>query len=138
MNKVIRIEIAIAIIILVGIALWFGRGKYDQLFMMSGRFHIINNSKSDNEIKLVFPNQTQASFRLKPMGVIDIQNDNTGEGSITVFVNNQKIDTVGYVTTQNALSILSICDREVSFSQIFNSIPAQPVDTLKPQAPSDR
>lgn len=125
--KTIKRVIIISGLYLLSIALgaiggWFVRGEYDELFMHEGVFHVVNLSNQNLDVTLGFPSGHQENMSLRANGSTDFVLHNTGEGSISVTVDQNKLGDVGYVTSMNNITVLAISPKEAVFSQIFPSL----------------
>lgn len=100
-------------------ASWIARGIYDDAFMMNGHIHVISRLSGDHSVTLEFPSGEKRELNLKESGSTDLEVLNTGEGSISVFVDGELIDQVGYVTSMNNPIVLCVSEEAVGFSQIF-------------------
>lgn len=114
--------LCLLIIALGGVAGWFVRGEYDELFMHEGVFHVVNLSNQNLDVTLEFPSGHQENMSLRANGSTDFVLHNTGEGSISVTVDQNKLGDVGYVTSMNNITVLAISPKEAVFSQIFPSL----------------
>ncbi len=97
---------------------WFGRGIVDKLFMMEGRFHIVNGTDEPHKVTLQLPNGSSMDLALE-LGSIDVNVPQTGEGSLSINVDDQPARKVGYVTSRNGIVVLFIEEETIGFSQIF-------------------
>jgi len=84
-----------------------------------GHIHIISHLDTDHFITLEFPSGEKRVIELAEKQSVDLKVSNTGEGSITVYVDETIIDRVGYVTSWNNPIVLSIKKDGVTFSQLF-------------------
>lgn len=109
-------------IILGAIGGWFVRGEYDELFMHEGVFHVVNLSNQTLDVTLEFPSGHQENMSLRANGSTDFVLHNTGEGSISVTVDQNKLEDIGYVTSMNSITVLTISPKEAMFSQISPSL----------------
>jgi hypothetical protein len=116
-----RAILIIAGFILVGATAWVGRGLYDEIFMMEGRFHVISLADKDHDVVLDFPSGKRVELELAKGATTDFQLLNTGEGSITITVDGKKRDEVGYVTSINGTIVLTIAADDTGFSQIWST-----------------
>lgn len=105
-----------------GVAGWFVRAEYDELFMLEGVFHVVNLSNQNLDVTLEFPSGHQENMSLRANSSTDFVLHNTGEGSISVTVDQNKLEAVGYVTSMNNITVLAISPKEAMFSQIFPSL----------------
>ena len=112
----------IASLILGGLCAWILRREYDKIFMMEGHFHVMSTAKQDHDVVLEFPSGKEVSFNLKKSGLFDFKQSDTGEGSITVSIDGEVRDQVGYVTSMNGIVVLVIGDGKTETSQIFPSL----------------
>lgn len=95
---------------------WFIRGKYDQIFLIEGHFHVVSASSQDHEVILQFPSGKKLDFTLTREGSFNFVVQETGEGSITVIVDDKMPIQVGYVTSLNGLVILVIDEDKTVYS----------------------
>jgi hypothetical protein len=102
------------------------RGIYDDNFIGNDVFHVINLSDKNRNIYIKFPSGAEIQLNMKPNESTDLHVKETGEGGILVKSDGIE-QTVGYVTTMNNTTVISIANNTVSFSQIFRKS-AQPVN----------
>lgn len=122
-KRVIRISGLYLLLIALGvIGGWFVRGVYDDLFMHEGLFHVVNLSNQNLDVTLGFPSGHQENISLRANGSADFVLHNTGEGAISVTVDQNKLADVGYVTSRNSITVFAISPKEAVFSQIFPSL----------------
>lgn len=118
-----RFLLIISSLILVGVIgaaiAWFARGIWDEAFMMENRFHIANHSDKEIDVEIQFPSGAKFNSKLQAWGSQDFKVDSTGEGALKVLVNGKVVGDVGYVTSMNAIVVLSVDESKVGFSQIF-------------------
>ena len=121
-----RVAMTITLCLLAGAlgggAGWFFRAEYDRIFMLEGLCHIVNVSNQALDVSLEFPSGHQEELRLSANGFEDFLVRNTGEGGISVTVNQKNLGSVGYVTSMNSIVVLTVAPEEVGFSQIFPSL----------------
>ena len=101
---------------------WIARGVYDRYFEMKGYFHVVNHSSTAHDISLRFPSGKTKAFSMKPGSSQDFRVNDTGEGSITINVDGNDRDQVGYVTSINHMVVLVIGEERSSFSQFFTPV----------------
>jgi len=101
---------------------WFLRAEYDKMFMLRGWFHVINTSNEELGVLLRFPSGYEMELQLSATGSKDFVLQNTGEGAISVTVNQRDLGSTGYMTSMNGMVVLTIDHESVGFSQIFPSL----------------
>ncbi len=95
-------------------ASWFARGLYDELMFYKGYVHLINGTKEQKNIELIFPSGESRKANIHPGKSRTFLVLNTGEGSITVNLDGQFIDQVGYVVFLNSpIAIVAMEDRAI-------------------------
>lgn len=114
--------IVIASLFISGVSAWILRGEFDKHFMMEGYFHIVSNAQQDYEVGLKFPSGEQIQFDLKAGSSFGFRQLDTGEGDVTVFIDGEIRDQVGYVTSMNNIVVLVIGEQRTEFSQIFPAL----------------
>ena len=114
--------------VLSGTASWIARGVYDHHFMRDGTFHVVSHCTEAHEILLKFPSGKTKEFKLEPGAVTDFRLMKTGEGSITVSLDGEFRDAVGYVTSMNSIVVLVIGEETTGFSQIFPALKQYPLE----------
>jgi hypothetical protein len=96
---------------------WVARGLFDELTMDEGVFHIVNADAVPRSIELTFPSGERRSAVLEAGRAVDLHVANTGEGAVSVRADGEVVGSVGYVTSQNSLSILVVQSDGALFSQ---------------------
>ena len=119
MKKVILTSL-VAAVAAAGIA-WGVRGVYDEILMDAGVFHVVNAEATPRTIELVFPSGEHRSAVVEPGQSVQFRVTNTGEGAVSVRADGEPVDSVGYVTSHNALSVLVVQSDLVLFSQYDRS-----------------
>ena len=114
--------------LLSGVSAWVIRGEYDRHSMMEGAFHVVSHSSTAHEVLLRFPSGKTKKFKLGPGAATDFRLMETGEGSITVSLNGESRDRVGYVTSMNSIVVLVIGEETTGFSQIFPGLKQYPLE----------
>ena len=113
------LSIAVVCSVLTATLVWVARGVYDTLTLDEGVFHVVNHVDRSRVIELSFPSSERRSATFGPGEAIDFTVDWTGEGSITVVIDELELDPIGYVTSQNGLSVVVVGEDSISFTQRF-------------------
>ena len=100
---------------------WGARGVYDELQMDEGVFHVVNAVGTQRTIELAFPSGERRSALVEAGQAVDFHVANTGEGAVSVVTDGEIVDSVGYVTSYNELSIVVVQSDRVLFSQYLRS-----------------
>lgn len=108
MTKKIFLGIA-AGIILCGTG-WLACLVYTKITLLEGKFFIINNTEKDANIVIRFPSGRTHNFLVRSNWKMDFTEKNTGEGSIQINLNGTHLKPIGYVTSYNSLTILSLSE----------------------------
>lgn len=103
-----NIMLALCLAIIMGSGTWFLRGVYDDVMMTAGDFHVVNASDHELKIVLSFPSGAVHRASLPSRQGQTFHVPNTGEGAIAVTVNEKTLKPFGYVTSHNALSVLTV------------------------------
>ena len=86
----------------------------DELMFYKGYVHLINGTKEQKNIELIFPSGESRKANIHPGKSRTFFVLNTGEGSITVNLDGQEIDKVGYVVVPNSpIAIVAMEDRAI-------------------------
>lgn len=80
---------------------------HDQYFEGLGEFQVVNATAKDLEVRLLFPSGREESFTLGRQ-IHRFRLSDTGEGSITAFVNGVNVGSSGYVTHINPPYLLVV------------------------------
>jgi hypothetical protein len=110
----------LAAVVAAGIA-WVARGLYDEIQMDVGVFHVVNADGTQRTIELAFPSGERRSAVVEAGQAVDFHVANTGEGAVSVVTDGEIVDSVGYVTSYNELSIVVVQSDRVLFSQYLRS-----------------
>jgi hypothetical protein len=111
----------IALVILLPIviaATWIGRGCYDRLFILEGQVVVVNATTEDHTIGLAFPSGEKIDIDLKAGASARSMIGKTGEGSLSLTIDGSRRSEEGYLTSMNGMTILTINDDRVIFSQV--------------------
>lgn len=117
-KKYVIFTIYVFFTIVAVVASWFARGLYDELILYQGYFHVINGTENQKTIELIFPSGESKSADIHPGNLNTFVVSNTGEGSIAVKSDGQKIGKVGYVTTFNSPIVIVVMEDKALFSLI--------------------
>ena len=99
---------------------WFSKGAWDSVFYLHGRVHIVNTLSTKPDVSLTFPSGEIFELKFDKAHSKNIYVGNTGEGSISVVVDGEKIKCDSYVTSVNGLIVITITNEEAIFSQVFD------------------
>jgi uncharacterized membrane protein len=101
-----------SLIFLLGLVLGviFAMGAFvvhDQILDGLGKYEVVSVSAKDLEVRLLFPSGHEESFTLGRQ-IHRFRVSDTGEGSITAFVNGVNLGSRGYVTHVNQPYLLVV------------------------------
>ena len=101
------------LVILAAGAAWVVRGVYDELFLGEGTFHIVNATSVPMEVELEFPSGERRAGLVAAESALDVRVLDTGEGSVSVSVDGVERGRVGYVTSLNGRSVVTLTESDV-------------------------
>ena len=96
---------------------WVARGTYDEVLMDDSVFHVVNADATQRTIELAFPSGERRSTVVEAGQAVDFHMANTGEGAVSVMADDEFVDSVGYVTSHNNLSVIVVQSDRALFSQ---------------------
>ena len=101
---------------------WIARGEYDRIFMLEGRFMIVNASAQERHIGVRFPSGKHFEATIAAGGSRTIEVENTGEGGLQITVDGKaRTDKNGhgYVTSMNHPTVVVVGDDHLSVHAII-------------------
>lgn len=119
-TKKVILTSLVAAVAAAGIA-WVARGIYDEVLMDAGVFHVVNAEATSRTIELVLPSGEHRSAVVEAGQAVHFHVPTTGEGAVSVSADGAFVDSVGYVSSGNPLSVLVVQSDRVLFSQHLRS-----------------
>ena len=119
MNKAILLVITLGLTVAFAAGIWLARELYLEFFTDSAIIRMTNFSEQEVAVELIFPSSERIEFHLDEKAYHDLQVAHTGEGSISVRINENEKILIGYVTTINTPMLISIGhDLSIEFDYI--------------------
>lgn len=102
--------------VLAGSGAWIARGLYSELVEDAGQFHLVNATADEHLIELVFPSGERRAARVGAGDAVDVRVLETGEGSVEVRADGEDRGAVGYVTSFNGRSVITLTETGAVFT----------------------
>ena len=121
MKKIKLLIIIIIALFFTGLLGWLTRSVWDSVFYLHGRVHVVSALPMKANISITFPSGKKKEFELDRFQSKNLYIENTGEGSITVVVDNKELKCDSYVTSINPLIVLTLTAEKAIFSAVYNN-----------------
>jgi hypothetical protein len=105
---------------------WIARGLFDELVRDEGVFHVVNATAEEHIIELRFPSGVELGQRVAAGSSMDLRVNETGEGAIEVRVDGVSRGPVGYVTSLNGVSVVTLTEDDAVFTQVSSQLALGP------------
>ena len=115
MKKLIKFILTFTGLLAAVVGTWFLRGATYNL----NQVNIVNTLNKDVNVRIIFPSEETHEFKLKKHLGKSFKVRKTGEGGITIFVDDKKLNCDSYVTSYNQMIILTITENEVIYNMHF-------------------
>lgn len=114
------------VLLLTSAAVWAARGVYDEHFMDDGVFHVVNAADERRTIELAFRSGERRAVTLDAGQAASVRVEDTGEGAVSVTAGSEFLGDVGYVSSQNDLSLIVVLQDRALFSTYLRRRPPTP------------